>query len=184
MRTTILVLLTGLVACAGNGVDEEDCWYCDDDTDASDDQDTDGQDTDGKDTDGKDTGGKDTDGKDTGGGDKDGAGVWSGALTLDEGTGSFSYESDTCALSYPVTVAREITDCGPCDFAWEITLDSPTITVDDNCAGLDGYAGAQVPYGHQDPDVLLSGKGAAWGVVGQSKVQDGMWYFTQNATGK
>ena len=174
MRTTMLVLMAGLVGCNGNGVDDEECWYCDDETGDTDSQDTDSQDTDGK----------DTDGKDTDGGDKEGVGMWSGALSVADGTGSFAFQSESCELSYPVTVAREITDCGPCDFAWEITLDAPTVTVNDNCGGVDGYAGAQVPYGHQDPDVLLSGKGDNWSVAGQSNVKDGMWYFTQGGGGK
>ena len=185
MKIRMLVLTGLLMACNGSAVDEEDCWYCDDETGGdTDGADTDSTDTDGKDTDGKDTDGKDTDGKDTDGGDKDVQGVWSGAISVSDGTGSFGYASDVCELSYPVTQARELTDCAQCAFAWEIKLDSPTITVDDNCENYGTYAGALVPYGHQDPDVLLSGKGDSWAVSGQSNVKEGMWYFTQGGGGK
>jgi hypothetical protein len=167
-----------LMACNGAGV-EEDCWYCTDDSGS---EDTDGQDTDGKDTDGKDTDGKDTDGKDTDGKDTDGKddsqGQWTGSLTPETGLGSFSYVSDVCEVSYPVTKATELTDCSACTLAWEITLDTPEVTLDDNCGDFASYAGAKIPYGHAEPDRLMSSKGGSWSKAGESYFKESLWYFT------
>ena len=183
MRVIFVPMTLALWACSGADV-EEDCWYCTDDSGS---EDTDGQDTDGQDTDGKDTDGKDTDGKDTDGKDTDGKGEtngqWIGSLNPTDGLGTFSYSSDVCEVSYPVTKATALNDCASCDFAWEITLDTPDVKVDDNCEGRDTYAGAQIPYGHAEPDTLMSSKGGAWSAAGDSYLKSGGWHFVIGASG-
>ena len=185
MKKTLL-MMTFLTACKG-AVDEEDCWYCTDDTDTdgadTDGTDTDGKDTDGKDTDGKDTDGKDTDGKDTDGKDTDGKGGWTGALTIADGTGSFSFTGVTCVLSYPVTDATGVESCSECSFGWDILLNAPIIEDDTDCGGRETYTGLRLPFGHKDPDILMSGKMDAWAPGGESALKNDMWYFTLGGSG-
>ena len=176
----LFVFLPVLLPACKSSVEEEDCWWCTEDTGI---EDTGGSDTDGKDTDGKDTGGKDTGGKDTGGkdtGDKGETAGWSGAVDPETGTGAFLYTSEECNLSYAITEATTAEDCTSCEFAWVMVLGEVTVESDSTCKGVDGYTGAEITYGHQDPDILMGTKGGSWSAAGESYLKEGMWHFTLN----
>ena len=168
MRTFLSLLPLLFLGCTPN-VEEEECWWCSDDSDTND-TDTDGIDTDGKDTDGKDTDGKDTDGTDTTAG-------WSGAVDPDSGLGTFDYSGEDCQLSYAIEEAKSTEACEACAFAWIMTLGEVTVEAGSDCKGLQDYAGADISYGHQDPDALMGAKSGSWAEAGDSYLKSEMWYF-------
>ena len=107
---------------------------------------------------------------------------WFGELDPTTGLGTYGFwfvdpAVGSCELGYPVTSAVAATDCGSCEFAWEMTLGTVEVWEDGGgCAAGMGLDGTVIRAGHGS-DTLFMHDGQSWASLGWSEIDGSDWNF-------
>jgi hypothetical protein len=158
------------------GAGGDDCWYC-------------GDGGGGMAGVGGATGSGITSGKGSSSGKGGGSGdgitfVYAGELNTKTGEGAYSglYTSDDktvqCDVSFTITGATLDPSCAACNFAYEMPLSMPMVTLATGCDGFDKLTTTK--WGHQDPGTVMFEKGGTYNPIkdgGTSKVEGDVWTF-------